>query len=74
MARLRGPGAAARSACALRGGYRVCHMRDADGCKIAFCKLLVHVRSSHTHLPYALQEKHDEEPASGAPSPVYYDA
>ena len=36
---------------ALRNGYRNVSMRDANGCKIAFCKMLWHVRTSHTHLP-----------------------
>ena len=42
-------------ACALRSGYRNAPMRDANGCKIAFCKMLWHVRQSHTHLPCSLQ-------------------
>ena len=44
-------------ACALRGGYRIVHMRDADGCKIAFCKLqqvLTCGRRTRTFDPYAL--------------------
>lgn len=41
-------------ACALRTGYRVVQMRDTDGCKVAFCKMLWHVRTSHTHLPSSL--------------------
>ena len=44
-------------ACVLRPGYRNVPMRDANGCKIAFCKMLWHVRSSHTHLPQALSQK-----------------
>ena len=39
------------SASAFRSGYRVLQMRDVNCCKIAFCKMLVHVRFSHTHPP-----------------------
>lgn len=42
-------------ACALRTGYRNVSMRDRDGCKIAFCKMLWHVRTSHTHVPPAFK-------------------
>ena len=41
-------------ACALRTGYRNVPMRDRDGCKVAFCKMLWHVRTGHTHLPASL--------------------
>ena len=48
---------------ALRAGYRNVPMRDKDGCKVAFCKLLWHVRRSHTHLPPHLKSLADDERA-----------
>jgi len=47
---------------ALRTGYRNVPLRDRNGCKIAFCRMLWHVRQSHTHPPRLAQPSSDVAP------------
>ena len=59
-------------ACALRTGYRNVPMRDKHGCKIAFCKMLWHVRTSHTHMPVGVKQANDHNKPSATPAERLY--
>ena len=58
---------AALPAAALRPGYSNAPLRDADGCKVAFCKLLLHVRVSNTHPPLPKQAVREAPAAEQSP-------
>lgn len=51
---------------AIRAGYRNVPMRDEHGCRIAFCKLLWHVRLANTHVPPSVTAQAEHHRRSGA--------